>query len=270
MSAKSKCGSYTLVGPVKGQPGKLAHSRLFCKSLRCPYCRKAKLKNLRARIAQLAHQLQLRRFVTLTLDPKRLTDSKDTDRYIRKCWRKLRVALERKFGKTVQFIGVLEFQKSGVPHLHLLVGVYIPQAWLSIAWQSTGGGKIVDIRYVDVHRVTAYLTAYLVGEKIEHTLSWLPPRARIFTTSRGIRLSEKPKSIGWWIVRRSISLIEFASKNPTGHRYKDERVRSPLLVYFESALDPLSTHGRNAFTILRKLAAAAGKEDSTIPIKARA
>src|SRR6266404_6782618 len=269
MSAKSKCGSYTLVGPIQGQLGKLAHSRLLCKPLRCPYCRKPELSTLRSRIAQLACQLQLKRFVTLTLDPKRLTDRKRTDRYIRKCWRKMRVSLERKFGKTVQFIGVLEFQKSGVPHLHLLVGVYIPQAWLSTAWQSIGGGKIVDIRYVDVHRVTACLTAYLVGEKIEHTLGWLPPRARIFTTSRGIRLSEKSKSAGWWIVRRSISLIEFASKNPTAHRYKDEKLRSRLLVYFESALDPLSTHGRNPFTILRTLLAAAGNADGTLPIETR-
>jgi hypothetical protein len=258
-----------MVGPAKGQLGKLAHSRLFCKSLRCPYCRKPKLKNLRARIAQLAHERQLRRFVTLTLDPKRLIDPKHTDRYIRKCWRKMRVALQRKFGETVQFIGVLEFQKSGVAHLHLLVGIYIPQDWLSDAWQSSGGGEIVDIRYVDVHRLTAYLTACLVGEKIEHTLACLPPRARIFTTSRGIRLSEKPKSAGWWIVRRSISLIEFASKNPTAHRYKDAKVRSPLLIYFESPLDPLSTHGRNAFTILRKLVAAAREADGIRPIEAR-
>src|SRR6202022_1996703 len=173
MSAKSKCGSYTLVGPAKGQPWKLAHSRLFCKSLRCPYCRKPKLKNLRARIAQLAHERQLRRFVTLTLDPKKLTDPKHSDRYIRKCWRKMRVSLEREFGKTVQFMGVLEFQKSGIPPLHLMVGVYIQHDWLSTAWESIGGGKIVDIRYVDIHRVTAYLTAYLVGEKIEHTLGLL-------------------------------------------------------------------------------------------------
>jgi hypothetical protein len=122
---------------------------------------------------------------------------------------------------------------------------------------------------VDIHRVTAYLTAYLVGQKIEHTLGLLPPRARIFTTSRGIQLSEKRKSAGWWIVRRSISLIEFTSKNPTAYRYKEERVRSPLLVYFESAVDPLSISGRNALTILRKIVAAAGTPDSTLPVEAR-
>ena len=115
----------------------------------------------------------------------------------------------------------------------------------------------------------SYVSTYLAGEKIEHTLDLLPLRARILTTSRGIRLTEKRKSEGWWIVRRSISLIEFASKNPTAHRYKDEKVRSPLLVYFESAVDPLSIHGRNAFTILRKLVAAVGNADSTIPIEGR-
>jgi len=269
MSAKSKCGSYTLVGPIKGQLGKLAHSRLFCKSLRCPYCRKPKLKTLRSRIAQLACQLQLKRFVTLTLDPKRLTDRKRTDRYIRQCWRKMRVSLERKFGKTVQFIGVLEFHKSGVAHLHLLVGVYIPHAWLSQAWQSIGGGQVVDIRYVEVHRVTAYLTPYLAGEKIGHTLGLLPPRARIFTTSRGIQLSEKRKSTGWQLVRKSIALLEFCSKKPTSHRYNDQNIRSPLLIYFEAEINALSIGAQDPLKFLRKILAAAGTADSGPPSEVR-
>lgn len=253
MSAQSKCGSYTLVGPVKGQPGTLAHSRLFCKSLRCPHCRKSKLKRLRARIAQLAHQSQLRRFVTLTLDPRRLRNTKESDRYLRNCWRKMRVSLQRRFGNTVQFIGVIEFHKSGVAHLHLLVGVYIQHEWLSGAWQRNGGGKIVDIRYVDIHRVTAYLTPYLAGDKIAHTLSLLPSRARIFTTSRGIQLSEKPQSTGWWLVRRSISFLDFCSKNATNHRFEASDARSPLLIYFECFLNPISINGRDLLKILRSI-----------------
>jgi hypothetical protein len=269
MSAKSKCGSYTLVGPIKGEVGKLAHSRLFCKSLRCPYCRKPKLKNLRSRIAQLAHQLQLRRFVTLTLDPKRIRNPKESDRHLRKCWRKMRVSLEREFGKTVQFIGVLEFHKSGVAHLHLLVGVYIRHAWLSRTWQSNGGGEVVDIRYVDVHRVTAYLTPYLAGDKIAHTLGLLPPRARIFTTSRGVRLSEKSKSAGWWLVRRSISFLEFCSKDATKHRYADRDEPSPLLIYFECFLNPLSIDGRDPLKTLRRILSNEGKTNTSSTIGIR-
>jgi hypothetical protein len=181
----------------------------------------------------------------------------------------MRVSLERKFGKTVQFIGVLEFHKSGVAHLHLLVGVYIPHAWLSQAWQAIGGGQVVDIRYVEVQRVTAYLTPYLAGEKIEHTLGLLPRRARIFTTSRGIQLSEKSKSAGWWMVRRSISFLEFCSKHPTSHRYKDQDINSPLLTYFECLLNPLSIGSRDVFTILRRILAVGGNADSSPQIEVR-
>jgi hypothetical protein len=266
MSAKSKCGSYTVVGPVNGQPGKLAHSRLFCKSLRCPYCRKPKLKKLCSSIAQFAHKLLLTRLVTLTLNPKRLGNPKESDRYLRACWRKMRVSLERKFGKTVQFIGVLEFHESGVAHLHLLVGIYIPHAWLSRAWQKNGGGKVVHVRYVDVHRVAAYLTPYLAGDKIEHTLSLLPSRARIFTTSRGIRLSEKPKSSGWWLVRRPITFLEFCSKDAAAHRYADQGAGPPVLTYFECFFNWFSIDGRDPLETLRRMLSSQGKIDFSSPL----
>jgi integrase len=76
------------------------------------------------------------------------------------------------------------------------VSLALSQGWLSEAWQSIGGGKIVDIRYV--HRVSAYVTVYLTGAKIEHTLRLLPSRARIFSTSRGLSLSRKTEKRGWW------------------------------------------------------------------------
>jgi hypothetical protein len=139
---------------------------------------------VRARIAQIASERKLSRFVTLTLDAKRIPDNIRSDRYLRDTWRKMRVLLARQFGASVQFVGVLEFQESGMAHLHALVGVYIPQEWLSNAWQSVGGGKIVDIRYVDVHRISAYLTKYLANEKVTRTLSLLPARARIFSASQ--------------------------------------------------------------------------------------
>jgi hypothetical protein len=56
----------------------------------------------------------------------------------------MRVILARKFGESLEFIGVLEFHKSGIAHLHILLGIYIPQDWLSDAWQSIGGGRVVE------------------------------------------------------------------------------------------------------------------------------
>src|SRR5260370_5648565 len=127
---------------------------------------------------------------TLTLDPKRLKkrDRARTDRYLRNCWRKMRVYLSREFGQSLDYVGVLEFTEAGTAHLHLLVGRFIKQKWLSDAWYAVGGGRVVDIRLVDVHRVTAYLSVYLTGDKVKHTLKLLAAPARIFTTSPSIRL----------------------------------------------------------------------------------
>lgn len=192
---------------------------------------------------------------TLTLDRKRIPRGVRSDRYIRECWRKMRVLLSRKFGETLPFVGVLEFQKNGVAHLHVLLGVYVPQAWLSLAWQSIGGGKIVDIRFVDVHRVSAYLAVYLAGDKVLHTLELLPKRARIFTTSRSIVLWGKKTKTGWFLRRASIASLFDAAQNPSGVRFDPVEDLKPfgleLLSYFESPPFQAAIGGREVLDVLR-------------------
>src|SRR5262249_21720120 len=141
------------------------------------------------------------------------------DRYIRECWRKMRVLLAREFNGTLPFVGVLEFQADGVAHLHVLLGRFIPQKWLSLAWQSIGGGKIVDIRFVDVHRVSAYLAVYLAGSKVEPTLKLLARRARIFTTARCIRLWPKKEKGAWRLRRTSIADLFDAVPSRSNERF---------------------------------------------------
>ena len=130
------CGNFTIIGPVKDKRGTCGHKSLLCKSLRCPHCRNARIKHVRSRIALLAEKFKLTRVLTLTLNPALVPPSVRSDRYLKNCWRKMRLVLQRKFGASIQFIAVLEFQKSGLAHLHVLVGLYIPQDWLSQAWQS--------------------------------------------------------------------------------------------------------------------------------------
>ena len=240
----------TLIGPLKGRHGRCGYQRLFCDSLRCRVCRPKKLRRMRARIAQLAEQLKLKRLATLTLDPARLSDPKHSDRYIRNCWRKMRVKLERKFGASVIFISVLEYQKSGIAHLHVLVGVYIDQRWLSQAWQAVGGGSIVDIRIVDVHRVAGYLASYLAGEKVEKTLRLLPFRARIFSSSRSIKLQEKGKSSGWWPSRRDIGFLFAVCRDPSCERFEATGEGPPLLVFFEGGLSAAARRGVDGFKLV--------------------
>jgi len=169
----------------------------------------------------------------------------------------MRVLLARKSGKkSIPFIGVLEFQKNGAAHLHILLADYIPQKWLSIAWQKVGGGRYVDIRFVDVHRVSAYLSSYLAGDKVTHTLELLPKRARIFTTSRSIVLWGKKEKSGWWLRRVDIGALYDAAQNPTNVRFEAVEDLKPfeleLLSYFESPPCAAAIGNRDVITVLKE------------------
>jgi hypothetical protein len=150
----------------------------------------------------------------------------------------------------------LEFHKSGVAHLHLLVGEYISQGWLSEAWQGIGGGRIVDIRYVDVHRVSAYLSVYLAGDKVAKTLELLPKRARIFTTARCIVLWRKKVKSGWCLRRMDLSQLLEHAENPTNLRFTAVEDLKPfnleLLSYFESPPFQEALGNQDMITVLRQ------------------
>jgi hypothetical protein len=251
------CGNYSVVGPLKGKPGKFGYLCLFCGSYRCNRCRNPKLKRVRAAIARIASERKLNKMATLTLDPKRLSrrDRARTDRYLRNCWRKMRVSLGREFGESVDYVGILEFQKNGMAHLHLLVGRFIEQEWLSDAWHAVGGGRIVDIRLVDIHRVTAYLSVYLAGDKVKHTLKLLAVRARIFTTSRSIRLWPKKEKRGWWLSRVNLETFFDVAVNPSNVRFEAVEDLKPfnleLLSSFESPLLQEAIGNRDVFEVLK-------------------
>jgi hypothetical protein len=81
---------------------------------------------------------------------------------------------------------------------------YIPQEWISDSWSALGGGNIVHIKYVDVHRIARYLAKYLTKE----LLLSAPERSRRITTSRSIHLNEKqPKETTWVMDKHSIFFL---------------------------------------------------------------
>jgi hypothetical protein len=148
--------------------------------------------NTDAQIGAIAESKGLTRMMTLTLDPK-LCVVEDSVKYIRECFSKFRVTLYRRFGKSISYISVVELQKSGMAHLHVLIGIHIEQSWISQAWQAVGGGKIVDIRLVDVRRVNAYLAKYLTKD----LLLSVPARKKRISTSRDIRMFAKTAASVW-------------------------------------------------------------------------
>jgi hypothetical protein len=150
----------------------------------------------RIRIAQSAERHKLNKLLTLTLDPAKLDDAESTQ-YINGVFADFRVYLRRRLGYAPMYIRILEYQKNGNAHFHVLLNCHLPQNWLSEAWSALGGGRIVDIRHVDIHRVSRYLSKYLTKEMLLSA----PKGARRVTTSRHIRLLEKQKTYGWKLVR---------------------------------------------------------------------
>jgi hypothetical protein len=197
------CGIWTVVGVGDGSLHKF--HRLNCKCWSCKHCGPKKAKRYRYLIAELAEKEQLTRFVTLTLDPKKITGN--SVRHLRCVFNKFRLYLGRRYGGPIKYIAVLEFQQNGIAHLHVLVDRFIPQAWIAETWSALGGGNIVDIRYVDVHRVARYVSKYLTKE----LLLSAPKRSRRVTTSRSLHLLPKKDSDGSWELFK-VSIFHFFSR----------------------------------------------------------
>jgi hypothetical protein len=157
--------------------------------------------------------------------------------------------------KSIDFVGVLEFQENGMAHFHVMVSRYITWKWIQKAWKSVGGGEHVDIRKVDVHRVAAYLSKYLTGDKVFHTLKLLPKRARIFTTSRSIILWGKKKASGWWLRRLDIGELWDAIETPMRAKFTAvEDLKAfglEMLSYFEGVPIQEAFGNRDVITVLK-------------------
>jgi hypothetical protein len=197
------CGKWSVKGKADGAYGKVwRYARLGCKKWNCPRCGPRRAKRLRYEISKKANELQLTRFLTLTLDHKDVT-AEDSLKYLRDCWNKFRVYLKRKYGQSITFISIVEPQKSGHAHLHILVDRYIDQRWISDNWHAVGGGKMVFIKRVDIHRVSKYLSKYLTKEILS---SGYFSKYRRYTTSRNIVLFAKPKE-KWHLFMIPLELI---------------------------------------------------------------
>ena len=182
------------------RPGVRCYTRLDCNRFGCDHCGPRKARRYRKAIAREAEAHGLTRFLTLTLDPKVSPGADESVDYIRECFNKFRTYLKRKAGAGVQYIAVIELQKSAMAHLHVLVDRFLDKSWLDEAWAAVGGA-FTWIKYTDVHRVSAYISKYLTKD----LFAAVPSKKKRISTSRGIRLFEKHKASGWIRDRRSIA-----------------------------------------------------------------
>lgn len=107
------------------------------------------------------------RFMTLT------TAVGGSVRLLRRHFQTLRKRIEHHFHFKVQYWSIRTNEGNGVLHI-VFKGGFIPQKWLSDAWNSIHGAKIVDIRVLkgSPKRLAGYLISnYLLKQSYER-MSW--------------------------------------------------------------------------------------------------
>jgi len=137
----------------------------------------------------------------LTLDPKRFMSLYDEFAFIDPAWAKGRSWLYKRYGY-FDFLKVLEVQKTGRPHLHVLIsGIsYIPIEDLSAIWQKYGGGYVwirpIENRVDAVSYVLKYVNKTILGEDRAYAALLFASNKRMFSMSHGLRdmLDVKSKS----------------------------------------------------------------------------
>jgi len=153
--------------------------------------------------------------MTLTTDPKRFCSLKAAYRGLMKNKARLMDLLDKRLKARHQYVSVIEFTKTGLPHLHIVVlGVtyLLPQSELSEIWKAYGQGENVDLRQCGkgfrslsiFHYVMKYVTKSwdLRDDKPDnlfHVAALWALDARSFTVSQGLLGSSVKKEELWFV-----------------------------------------------------------------------
>lgn len=128
----------------------------------------------------------------LTLDPKMFMRLFDEFMFVDPAWARLRAWLYKRYGH-FEFLKVLEVQKSGRPHLHILLsGIsHIPHEGLYAVWQKYGGGYVwvrrIEGRIDAVSYVLKYVNKTILGEDKTYAALLFASNKRMFSMSQGLR-----------------------------------------------------------------------------------
>ena len=136
-----------------------------CHSWDCECCRIKNAKRLTRRIKE-GITAESWRLLTLTVDPNHVGISAAPE-IITQMWDVFLKRVKRRYGN-FKFIRVLEFQANGYPHLHVIMNLFLPHAYVKRVWTNLGGGKIVDIRAIKNQNIARYVGRYLSREKEKH------------------------------------------------------------------------------------------------------
>jgi hypothetical protein len=165
---------------------------------------------------------ELRRFLTLTLDPDKAPgDTDEQHRYLTERFNALRTELNDRYDG-LSYIWVREEGESENPHLHLIVDRYLPQNELSMLSERVGLGEVVNIKRISARNMAKYLTKYLT----KGSMANLPKGARRYGSSADIDLEVRGgdgDSRDW-----DLMMDDYLITNPEGEPLRRPVTRADL------------------------------------------
>jgi len=160
-----------------------------CNQYSCSRCRPRKIWNLIQDVEKIAIAYGLTRFLTITVggnENRSYLSIKRSFEFLNRKFDSLKILYKREFGVNLRYICFIRAHKNGICHLHILINRFIPKSWLNNATKRLGLGQYAsNIKFVDIHRVGAYLGSYLMSKKHEW---FIPKNKKHYTTSQDIRL----------------------------------------------------------------------------------
>lgn len=170
-----------------------------CNSWKCPHCAIIKAYRLQDRIKALITMRDEWYFMTITIDPKKVTGCNldmPKDRFTKKCWNTALRSFRREIGK-FSYLWTMEYHKkvnektgklnNPYPHLHFLIDTKIELELLRTIWQRSGGGYQVDFRPTETKKdLIGYMCKYLKKEAL-HTAKKMASNSRIWGRSRDLK-----------------------------------------------------------------------------------
>lgn len=159
-----------------------------CNSWTCPRCAPIKARAISYQIRDVVLLNNLNCYLTLTLDPNKLSQEdiieSQTHKIITGFFNHLITTVKRKkfnyfnvkknqhyqfalknSGEKLKYVWVIEFQQNGLAHMHILLNQFLPIEVIREVWVHIGGGHIMYIDKVgNLNAVSNYITKYFCKE----------------------------------------------------------------------------------------------------------
>lgn len=181
----------------------------YCKSFRCPICRRFMINNYLKRVVNIATENKLFSHFVITLPGKRFRSHVTPDqsfKYITNKWNLFNNRYKKAFRHKLKYVLFNRSTKDGYAHLHILTE-FIPIGWITEVIPKLRLGYF-KIKYVQIHRLKNYLSKYWYKEH-----EWYIPKfKRHFSTSRSITLklkSLKTYLYHWILLDKRMSFLTF-------------------------------------------------------------